>query len=130
MASEPTGGLVGTVRAVAEPLLAPLGIELVDVEVARAGRARLGRLVVDRDGGVDLDAVTAATRAVSPALDALDELPEPHTLEVSSPGVERPLRRPADFDRFVGTTVEVKTYEPVEGTRRHQGTLVASTDVA
>jgi len=116
------------VRAAAEPVLSSLGLELVDVEVVGSGRARTVRLTVDRDGGVDLDALATANGPVSDALDAIDALSGPYNLELSSPGLERPLRRPADFRRFVGTTVSVKTHEPVSGARRHRGLLVAADD--
>ena len=116
------------VRAAAEPVLSSLGLELVDVEVVGSGRARTLRLTVDRDGGVDLDALADANRPVFEALDAAEALSGPYTLELSSPGLERPLRRPADFRRFVDTTVSVKTHEPVSGARRHRGLLIDADD--
>ena len=115
-------------RAAAEPILASLGLELVDVEVVGAGRARTLRLTIDRDGGIDLDTLAEANRPVSDALDAVDVLSGPYTLELSSPGLERPLRRPAEFRRFVGTTVSVKSHDPVSGARRHRGLLVDADD--
>ena len=114
--------------AAAEPVLSSLGLELVDVEVVGSGRARTLRLNVDRDGGIDLDTLAEANRPVSDALDAVDALPGPYTLELSSPGLERPLRRPAEFRRFVGTTVSVKTHDTVSGARRHRGLLVDADD--
>ena len=62
------------------------------------------------------------------ALDAVEALSGPYTLELSSPGLERPLRRPADFRRFVGTTISVKSHDPVDGARRHRGLLVEADD--
>jgi hypothetical protein len=64
----------------------------------------------------------------SDALDAVDALPGPYTLELSSPGVERPLRRPSDFRRFAGTTISVKSHDPVDGARRHRGLLLEADD--
>jgi ribosome maturation factor RimP len=116
------------VRAAAEPVLSSLGLELVDVDVVGSGRARTLRLTVDRDGGVDLDTLAGANRPVAEALDAVDALSGPYTLELSSPGLERPLRRPAEFRRFVGTTVSVKSLEPVSGARRHRGLLLDADD--
>ena len=116
------------VWAAAEPVLSSLGLELVDVEIVGSGRARTLRLLVDRDGGIDLDTLAEATGPVSTALDGVDAMPGPYNLELSSPGVERPLRRPAEFRRFVGTTVSVKSHEPVSGARRHRGALVAADD--
>ena len=84
-------------------VLAPLGLELFDAELIGAGRGRTLRVYIDRDGGVDLDAITAASEAISPVLDhdpaAARALAGPYALEVSSPGVERPLRTPAHFRR-------------------------------
>ena len=116
------------VRAAAEPVLSSLGLELVDIEVVGSGRARTLRLTVDRDGGIDLDTLAEANRPVLAALDAVDALSGPYTLELSSPGLERPLRRPAEFRRFVGTTVSVKTHDAVAGARRHRGLLVEADD--
>jgi ribosome maturation factor RimP len=116
------------VRAAAEPVLSSLGLELVDVEIVGSGKARTLRLTVDREGGIDLDALAEANRPVSDALDAVDVLSGRYTLELSSPGVERPLRRPSDFARFVGTTISVKSHDPVDGGRRHRGLLVEADD--
>jgi ribosome maturation factor RimP len=104
--------------------VAPLGLELVDLE----RRATSLRVVVERAGGVDLEAIAAATRAVSAVLDAHDPFPEQrYTLEVSSPGVERPLRTPSHFERAVGEKVSVRTVAGGQGERRVTG-LLASAD--
>lgn len=116
------------VRAAAEPVLESLGLELVDVEIVGSGRARTLRLTVDRDGGIDLDTLAEANRPVSEALDAVDALPGPYTLEMSSPGLERPLRRPAEFRRFVGTPISVKSHDAIDGARRHRGLLTEADD--
>jgi ribosome maturation factor RimP len=116
------------IRAAVAPVLAELGTELYDVELARAGSTQLVRILIDRPGGIDLEALTAATQAVNPVLDELDVMPEPSTLEVSSPGLERPLRRPEHFTGARGTTVAVKTAGPVAGARRHTGLLSAVDD--
>ena len=112
------------VRALVEPLLATQGVDVVDVEQLGATL----RVTVDRPGGIDLDAVSDATRVVSAALDRHDPLPGRYTLEVSSPGVERTLRTPDHFQRFVGSTVNVKTRPEVEGERRVEGTLETADD--
>lgn len=102
----------------------PLGLEVADLAL----RPGLVRVVVDRPGGVDLDAIAEATRAVSAVLDRLDPLPGHYTLEVSSPGVERPLRTRRQFDAAVGETVSVRTVAGGEGERRAQGRLAAVDD--
>jgi len=112
------------VRELVEPLLTASGVEVVDVEQLGATL----RVTVDKPGGIDLDAVSEATLVVSDALDHNDPVPGRYTLEVSSPGVERPLRTPEHFRRFVGTSVAVKTRPAVEGDRRLEGTLEAADD--
>jgi ribosome maturation factor RimP len=107
---------------VLSPLLAAQGIDLVDVEMGPA----LVRVTVDRAGGIDLDGLAAANRAVSVALDEIDPLPGRYTLEVSSPGLERRLRTPEQFARAVGQTVSVRTLPSTGAVRRVQGTLAAA----
>ena len=107
-----------------QPAVVAAGLELVDVEQ----KAGVLQVTVDREGGVDLEALTDANRAVSTILDELDPIPGRYSLEVSSPGIERPLRTPAHFAKAIGTTVTVKTRPQVPGERRLQGTLVASDD--
>lgn len=112
------------VRALVEPLLAADGLELVDVQFAGGSL----QVFVDRPGGIDLDAISEVTVRVSRLLDEHDPVPGRYTLEVSSPGLERPLRRPEHFRRFVGATVAVKTCPEVPGERREQGRLEAADD--
>jgi len=112
------------VRRLVEPLLTDLGLECFDVEYTG------GRLIVmaDRPGGVDLDALTDATRVISAALDQDDPVPGHYLLEVSSPGLERRLRTPDQFHRFVGSTLSVKLVPTAEGARRLRGRLDAADD--
>jgi len=107
------------------PTVARSGLELVDVEV-RPGRVRV---VVDGEDGAPLDVIAEATQLVSAALDAHDPLPgQRYTLEVSSPGVERPLRTPRHYARAVGETVTLRTLSGGEGERRFTGRLVSADD--
>jgi ribosome maturation factor RimP len=108
-----------TLRDLVEPLLAAQDLELVDLEL----RPKLVRVTVDRNGGVDLDTISDVTQLVSSLLDAHDPLPSSYALEVSSPGLERPLRTPDHFRRFAGAKVSVKTRPGVEGDRRVEGIL-------
>ena len=112
------------VRAVVEQPLSEAGFEVVDVE--RKGPVLA--LTVDRAGGIDLEAVTEATRLVNTLLDDNDLLGAQTTLEVSSPGIERPLRTPEHFRRFVGTEVAVKLRPGAAGERRLSGPLEAADD--
>jgi ribosome maturation factor RimP len=110
--------------AVLQPVVSAADLELVDVEL----RSGVLLVTVDRDGGVDLEALTDANRAVSAVLDNLDPIPGRYTLEVSSPGVERTLRTPAHFVKAIGETVTVKTRPQVPGDRRLRGELLAADD--
>ena len=112
------------VRSAVEPPLSASGFELVDVE--RQGT--VVRVTVDREGGIDLDGVTDATRLVNEVLDREDLMGDKTTLEVSSPGIERPLRTPEHFRRFVGTEVAVKAKAGTEGERRVSGVLETADD--
>ncbi len=105
-----------------QPVVAAAHLELVDVEL----RSGVLLVTVDREGGVDLEALTDANRAVSSLLDELDPIPGRYTLEASSPGVERTLRTPAHFVKAVGETVTVKTRPQVPGDRRLRGVLAAA----
>jgi ribosome maturation factor RimP len=101
-------------RRLLEPIIAREGYELVEVEWAREGPVWVLRLFVDRPGGVTIEHCQELSRTVEPVLDVEDFLSHAYNLEVSSPGLERPLRKPADFDRFAGQRVRVKTFGPVE----------------
>ena len=114
---------VETLRQRLAPAVAALDLELYDVELTGAGKARTLRVTVDRPGGVDLEAITAVTHAVSPMLDDAPAPAGPFLLEVSSPGVERVLRTPAHYAGAVGTTVSVKV-RTESGTKRVHGMLV------
>ena len=112
------------VRAVIEPVVASRGLELFDLEQA----GPVLRVTVDREGGVDIDAIADVTRAVSRAMDEHDPIAGAYTLEVSSPGLERTLRTPAHWAWAVGRTVSVKTYPNHPIGRRFAGTVTDATD--
>lgn len=106
------------------PVVEGVGLELVEA-VFHGGPGRgLLRVVVDREGGVDLDSIGGVSERISRRLDLEGFDPGPYNLEVSSPGLERPLRRPQDFARRVGEKVKVKTAEPVDGSRTMVGTIL------
>lgn len=98
-----------------EPLLKNEGYELVEVELAGAGKTTVLRLFIDKEGGVTLDDCATVSQAVSAMLDVEDPIESAYELEVSSPGVDRPLRRPEDYTRFAGQKAKVKTFGPVPG---------------
>jgi ribosome maturation factor RimP len=101
------------------PLLEARGLDLVDL-VLRGSELEV---FVDREGGVDLDALGEATRAVSAALDQIDPIPGRYTLTVSSPGLERRLRTPAHFTRAIGEAVTLRLHAGTDDVRRVSGTL-------
>ncbi len=101
-------------RGLLEPIIEREGFELVEVEWVREGSAWVLRLFVDRPGGVTIDHCQELSRIVETVLDVEDFIEPAYNLEVSSPGVERPLRKPHDFERFAGQRAHVKTYGPIE----------------
>lgn len=117
-----------SVRQLVEPLVTPHGIELVDVEHG-PGLLRIYLDYTDPSTHIDLDTITRFSEQISDLLDLHEDLvPGRYTLEVSSPGLERPLKTPQQFQRFVGTSVNVKTKSNVEGDRRFSGTLNEATE--
>jgi ribosome maturation factor RimP len=110
------------------PVIEGSGFELVDVAFRRESGRRILRVVVDRDGGVDVDTIAELAEKVSRRLDVEGFAPGPYALEVSSPGIERSLKRPRDFERRVGDTVKVKTTTPIEGRTSITGELIAADD--
>lgn len=114
------------VEALIRPVVEAAGLELVDVTLSREGGRRVLRVTVDREDGVDLDLIAEVSERVSRRLDLEDPVRGSYSLEVSSPGIERPLRGPRDFQRRVGDLVKVRTNQPVEGARTHRGRLVAA----
>jgi len=114
-------GVVDRVAVLVDSLLASHGMELVDVEYKREGRQMVLRLFVDKVGGITLDDCAQVSREVSELLDIEDFITDKYTLEVSSPGLNRPLKREADYERYRGRLVKIRTYELTEdeaGNRR------------
>lgn len=101
------------VRRIAAPLAAQEGMELVDVELGGPGGRQTLRLFIDKAGGVSLDDCSAMSRAVSAALDVEDPIQGAYDLEVSSPGLDRPLRTADHFRKFAGQKVRVRTFGPI-----------------
>ncbi|QEM67850.1 ribosome maturation factor RimP [Geobacter sp. FeAm09] len=105
------GDVCGQVTEIALPILESLGMELVDVEFVKVGRDSVLRLFIDKDGGIGLDDCADVSRELSAVLDVEDIIPGHYSLEVSSPGLDRPLKKPADYERFTGRLVKVRTFE-------------------
>jgi ribosome maturation factor RimP len=117
-------------EALIRPVVEGAGFELVEVAFRRDGGRRVLQITVDRDAPLDLDAVTQVSEQVSRRLDAEDFESGPYALEVTTPGLERPLRSAAQFRRAIGGAVKVKTTVPVDGARVHEGPLVGADDEA
>ena len=103
------------VQELAEPVVQAQGCSLWDVEYVREGSDYILRVIIDKEGGVDVSDCEAVSRALDPILDEKDPIPDSYQFEVSSAGLERALKRPEDFARFMGSPVTVKLYRPVNG---------------
>ena len=112
--------------ALLKPVVESLGVELWELEYSAGRGNALLRVYIDSPEGISLDDCERVSRAVSEVLDAEDPVPGHYTLEVSSPGLERPLRTAGHFARFVGETVSVETVQAIEGRRRFKGALTAA----
>jgi len=121
--------VVGRVWQIAEPLVTEYGMEIVDIDYRREGRGPVLRFYLDRaDGGVTLDELTAMSRRLGDLVDVHDAVPGRYLLEVSSPGINRRLRQPSHFERYIGKRVRVRTVERHDGRRSFVGSLRAVRD--
>ena len=116
-------GVVGAVRVIAEPLAEELGYVLWDVEYVKIGADMYLRITIDSEEGITIDDCEKMHRAIDPLLDEADLIDKAYMLEVSSPGIERDLRREDHYEWAVGETVEIKLYAPVNGTKTVKGEL-------
>lgn len=115
--------LAARIEALLESSAAEHGLELVAVEQAGGRKTPVIRVLLDREGGIDIEELARANQWISAVLDEAEPIHGPYTLEVSSPGIDRPLRRPEDFERFAGQTATVKTRSR-EGRGAWTGTIV------
>lgn len=118
------------VEQLAEALVASEGMELVDLEYRREGRRWMLRLFIDKDGGVTLDDCASISRELGDLLDVKDVIPQAYVLEVSSPGLNRRLRKKEDFSRFAGQKVKLRLVAPIDGRRKIVGELEGIEDEA
>lgn len=110
------------------PTVERLGYELADLEVRLGGKSGLIRLFIDKPEGIGLEDCEKVSRAVSALLDVEDPVPGNYYLEVSSPGLDRKLRKVEHFQRFIGQIVNVKLRFPLDGRRRFRGKLLSADD--
>lgn len=118
------GGVVGTVRKIAEPLAEELGYILWDVEYEKQGADMYLRITIDSEEGITIDDCERMHRAIDPLLDEADPIEDAYHLEVSSPGIERDLKNDMQINYCVGWDVEVRLYAPIDGAKSYTGTLV------
>jgi ribosome maturation factor RimP len=115
---------VDRVREIAERVAASTGLEIVEVELRGGGKARMLRIFIDKPGGVTHEDCASLSREVGTILDVEDLIPgASYLLEVSSPGLDRKLIRPADYERFTGSRVKLTTRQPVNGSNHFEGRL-------
>ena len=121
--------MISQIKSVVESLLQPYldehPFELVDVEYVKEGSNYFLRVYVDKEGGIDIDDCGRISEYLSEKLDEKDPIPEAYFLEVSSPGAERPLKKVQDYYKAVGHHVFVTTYEPINGLKEFEGTLIS-----
>ncbi len=116
------------VRAIAEPIVSDEEMDLVEVEYRRESKGWVLRLYLDKEGGVTLDDCTRISQEVGRTLDVEDFIQAPYTLEVSSPGLTRPLKAEKDFMKYRNSTIKLRTLDPVEDRRQFKGRLLAVSD--
>ena len=115
---------VDRVREIAERVAASAGLEIVEVELRGGGKARMLRIFIDKPGGVTHEDCASLSRELGTILDVEDVIPgASYLLEVSSPGLDRKLIRPADYERFTGSRVKLTTRQPVNGSHHFEGRL-------
>ena len=112
----------------AEPIAAQSGCSIWDVEFVREPGEWFLRVYLDKEGGVDITDCEAVSRALDPVLDETDPIEQSYTFEVCSAGLERVLKRPSDFARYLGQSICVRTFAPVDGAKEHVGKLLSWQD--
>ncbi|MCL6558532.1 MAG: ribosome maturation factor RimP [Firmicutes bacterium] len=120
MARQKIDELVGQL---ALPVVQEAGLELVDVEFVKEGGRWYLRLFIDKPGGIELDDCQRVSEKIDRLLDERDPIPQSYVLEVSSPGLERPLKKPADYERYAGRLAQITTFAPIEGQKKFTGHL-------
>lgn len=109
------------------PIIDNTGLELVDIEFVKEGQNWFLRVYIDKDDGVTLDDCQMVSESLSEKLDEVDPISQNYYLEVSSPGLDRPLKTDRDFEKYKGRLIEVYLYEPIEGKKVMEGLLIERT---
>jgi ribosome maturation factor RimP len=119
-------GRAARVAAIAEPVLAELGYRVVRVRISGFAGCTVQIMAERPDGSMSIEDCETVSRALSPVLDVTDPIEGSYRLEVSSPGIDRPLVRRSDFDRFVGHVAQIEMHVPIDGRRRFRGEIAGS----
>ena len=120
--------IVETIESYLEPILTEFKFDLVDVEYVKEGPNYYLRVFIDKEGGINIQDCQITSRALEKVLEEEDPIKEPYTLEVSSPGLDRILKKDREFEYFKGRLVDVKLYKAVDGEKNYTATLVNKTD--
>ena len=115
--------ITDVITELAEPVVKAQGCELWDVEYVREAGTWYLRIFIDKEGGLSIDDCERISRRLDPVLDEEDPIPDSYVFEVGSAGADRELRRPGDFEQFMGSEVDVKLYQSVDGSKLYTGTL-------
>jgi ribosome maturation factor RimP len=116
--------VVDRVRAIIDPIVLDEGMELVEIEYRREPSGWVLRLILDKEGGVTLNDCTRISQEAGRSLDVEDVIQTPYTLEVSSPGLTRPLKTEKDFLKYRGRLVKLRTIDPIQDRRQFKGRLL------
>ncbi len=121
-------GIIQRVKGIVSPILLNEGMELVDIEYRRESRGWVLRLFIDKEGGITLENCAHISEELGRTLDVEDFIPNPYILEVSSPGLDRPLKKEKDFIKYLQHRIKVKTFDPIEQRRNFRGKLLRVTE--
>lgn len=121
--------IVDNVTLYLEPILEANSYELVDLEFVKEGPTYYLRIYIDKDGGITIEDCEKTSKTVEPILDEKDPIKEPYILEVSSPGLDRVLKKDKDFKRFAGSVIDVKLYKAIDKQKQIQGTLIEKNEM-
>ena len=119
-------GLSARVAAIVEPVIEQLGYRLVRVRVSRAEGCTVQIMAERPDGSMTVEDCESISRALSPVFDVADPIDQAYRLEISSPGIDRPLVRKSDFERYAGHLAKIETAMPIQGRRRFRGVLIGT----
>ena len=115
--------LTDKIAEIARPVVEEEGCSLWDVEYVREAGTWYLRIFIDKEGGLSIDDCERISRRLDPVLDEEDPIPDSYVFEVGSAGADRELKRPGDFEQFMGSEVDVRLYQPVDGSKLYTGTL-------